>query len=42
MTLNMPDEVKQYVRNLLPEIEGHGGIVIGTGNSISDYTEPAN
>lgn len=42
MTLNTPDEVKQYVRDLLPKIEGHGGIAIGTGNQISDYTEPAN
>lgn len=42
MTLNTPVEVKQYVRNLLPKIEGHGGIAIGTGNQISDYTEPAN
>jgi len=42
MTLNTPEEVKQYVRNLLPKIEGHGGIAIGTGNQISGYTEPAN
>jgi len=42
MTLNTPDEVKQYVCNLLPKIEGHGGIAIGTGNQFSDYTEPAN
>ena len=42
MTLNTPEEVKQYVRDLLPKIEGHGGIAIGTGNQISDYTEPAN
>ncbi len=42
MTLNTPDEVKAYVRNLLPKIEGHGGIAIGTGNQISSYTEPAN
>lgn len=42
MTLNTPDEVKKYVRELLPKIEGHGGIAIGTGNQISSYTEPAN
>ncbi len=42
MTLNTPHEVKQYVRELLPKIEGHGGIAIGTGNQISDYTEPKN
>ncbi|MEN8256048.1 MAG: uroporphyrinogen decarboxylase family protein [Verrucomicrobiota bacterium] len=42
MTLNTPKEVKQYVRNLLEKIDGHGGIAIGTGNQISDYTEPAN
>ena len=42
MTLNTPEEVKQYVRDLLPKIEEHGGIAIGTGNQISDYTEPAN
>ncbi|RKX42744.1 MAG: hypothetical protein DRP64_09330 [Verrucomicrobia bacterium] len=42
MTLNTPDEVRTYVRKLLPKIEGHGGIAIGTGNQISDYTEPAN
>jgi uroporphyrinogen decarboxylase len=42
MTLNTPDEVKQYVRDLLPKIEGHGGIAIGTGNQVSSYTEPAN
>ena len=42
MTLNTPEEVKQHVRDLLPKIEGHGGIAIGTGNQISDYTEPAN
>jgi uroporphyrinogen decarboxylase len=42
MTLNTPDEVKAYIRNLLPKIEGHGGIAIGTGNQISSYTEPAN
>jgi uroporphyrinogen decarboxylase len=42
MTLNTPDEVKAYVRKLLPLIEGHGGIAIGTGNQISSYTEPAN
>ena len=42
MTLNTPEEVKAYVRKLLPKIEGHGGIAIGTGNQISDYTEPPN
>jgi len=42
MTLNTPDEVKAYIRKLLPKIEGHGGIAIGTGNQISSYTEPAN
>ena len=42
MTLNTPEEVKAYVRTLLPKIEGHGGIAIGTGNQISSYTEPAN
>ena len=42
MTLNTPDEVKQYVRDLLPKIEGHGGVAIGTGNQVSSYTEPAN
>lgn len=42
MTLGTPDEVKAYVRNLLPKIEGRGGVAIGTGNQISPYTEPAN
>ena len=43
MTLNTPAEVKQYVLDLLDRIgTGHGGIAIGTGNQISDYTEPAN
>jgi len=42
LTLNSPDEVKQYVRDLLLKIEGHGGIAIGSGNQISSYTEPAN
>jgi len=42
MTLNTPDEVKAYVRALLPKVEGRGGIAIGTGNQISFYTEPAN
>ena len=42
MTLNTPDEVNAYVHELLLRIEGHGGIAIGTGNQISDYTEPAN
>lgn len=42
MTLNTPDEVKTYVRSLLPKIEGRGGIAIGTGNQISSYTAPAN
>jgi uroporphyrinogen decarboxylase len=42
MTLNTPDEVKAYVRALLPKVEGHSGIAIGTGNQISSYTEPAN
>jgi len=42
LTLNTPDEVKAYVRELLPKIEGHGGIAIGSGNQISSYTEPAN
>lgn len=42
MTLNTPDEVKAYIRALLPKVEGHGGIAIGTGNQISFYTEPAN
>lgn len=42
MTLSTPDEVKAYVRNLLPKITGHGGMAIGTGNQISYYTEPAN
>lgn len=40
MTLNTPDEVGAYVRELLPKIEGHGGIAIGTGNQISSYTKP--
>jgi uroporphyrinogen decarboxylase len=42
MTRNTPDEVKAYIRELLPKIEGHGGIAIGTGNQIASYTEPAN
>ncbi len=42
MTLNTPDEVKEYVHTLLPKIVGHGGIAIGTGNQISDYTKPEN
>lgn len=42
MTLNTPEEVKAYVRALLPKIEGHGGIAIGTGNQISPYTKPEN
>jgi len=42
MTLNTPDEVKDYVRALLPKVDGHGGIAIGTGNQISDYTKPEN
>ena len=43
MTLNTPEEVKQYVLDLLDRIgTGNGGIAIGTGNQISDYTEPAN
>ena len=42
MTLNTPEEVKAYIHKLLPKIEGHGGIAIGTGNQISSYTEPAN
>ena len=42
MTLNTPDEVKAYIRALLPKVEGHGGVAIGTGNQISFYTEPAN
>ncbi|VGO17722.1 hypothetical protein PDESU_06324 [Pontiella desulfatans] len=43
MTLNTPGEVKQYVLDLLDRIgNGNGGIAIGTGNQISDYTEPAN
>ncbi|RKX98993.1 MAG: hypothetical protein DRZ90_00810 [Spirochaetes bacterium] len=40
LSLNTPDEVKEYVRNLLPKIEGHGGIAIGTGNQISSYSLP--
>ena len=40
--VNTPDEVKEYVRALLPKVEGHGGVAIGTGNQISHYTEPAN
>lgn len=42
MTLNTPREVKRYVHDLLEKIDGHGGIAIGTGNQISDYSEPAN
>jgi len=42
LTVNTPDEVKAYVRALLPKIEGHGGIAIGSGNQISPYTKPAN
>jgi len=42
MTLNTPEEVKAYVRDLLPKIEARGGIAIGSGNQISDYTKPAN
>ena len=42
LTQNTPDEVKAYVRELLPKIEGHGGIAIGSGNQVSSYTEPAN
>jgi uroporphyrinogen decarboxylase len=42
LTVNTPDEVKAYVRALLPKIEGHGGIAIGSGNQISPYTKPEN
>jgi len=43
MTLNTPEEVKEYVFDLLDRIgSGNGGIAIGTGNQISSYTEPAN
>jgi uroporphyrinogen decarboxylase len=45
MTLATPDEVGLYVRALLEKIEtieGHGGVAIGTGNQISDYTLPEN
>ncbi|MCP4375773.1 MAG: hypothetical protein GY794_06310 [bacterium] len=42
MMLNTPQEVKDYVRELLPKIEARGGIAIGTGNQISDYTKPEN
>jgi uroporphyrinogen decarboxylase len=42
MTLNTPEEVKAYVRKLLPKIEGRGGIAVGTGNQISSCTKPGN
>ncbi len=42
LTLGTPDEVKAYVRNLLPRIEGHGGIAIGTGNQVSSHSKPEN
>lgn len=42
LTVNTADEVKAYVNRLLPKVEGHGGIAIGSGNHISSYTEPAN
>lgn len=42
LTLGSPAEVKAYVRALLPRIEGHGGIAIGTGNQIASYVKPDN
>lgn len=42
LTLNTPDEVKAYVRDLLARIGDRPGIAIGSGNQISSYTEPAN
>ncbi len=42
MTLNTPQEVRQYVLDLLPKVAGHGGLAIGTGNQISSYTKPEN
>jgi len=42
MTVNTPAEVRQYVLDLLPKLEGKGGLAIGTGNQISDYTNPEN
>ena len=42
LTVKTPEQVKEYVRDLLPKITGHGGIAIGSGNQISPYTEPAN
>jgi uroporphyrinogen decarboxylase len=42
MTLNTPDEVAQYVRDLLARVAGRGGIAIGTGNQIASYCKPAN
>ncbi|MGV7223362.1 MAG: uroporphyrinogen decarboxylase family protein, partial [Nitrospinales bacterium] len=32
-----PDEIKDYTLNVLASTSGHGGIAIGSGNSIPDY-----
>jgi uroporphyrinogen decarboxylase len=34
---NTPDEIEAYTINILESSKGHGGIAIGSGNSIPDY-----
>jgi uroporphyrinogen decarboxylase len=34
-------EIAEYVKAVLCQVEGRGGVAIGTGNSIPDYVPPA-
>jgi len=36
-----PSQIQAYVLDVLKEVEGCGGVAIGTGNSIPDYVPPA-
>jgi hypothetical protein len=42
LTANTPNEVREYVLDLLSRIVGNGGLAIGSGNQISPYTKPEN
>ncbi len=35
-----PDQIRDYTLDILEQSEGHGGVAIGSGNSIADYVPP--
>jgi uroporphyrinogen decarboxylase len=40
LCLESPERIRDYVRGVLADSQGHGGVAIGSGNQISPYIPP--